>query len=314
MKKLTFLPKCFFLLLTLSVACSDDDSAETEPGSYAWTPSSISPDGPFAASRIQSNNDTLYALAYFNETKGIFRYNGNEWDLYKEIPFGFLGSYDQFTIINDVVYYSRYNELYKFQGSTMEKILSRGYIKNLYEFQGKLIIAGDAIEVSNSSYSVITYDGTTFTGLSDESVSGKIFEVNGKLFFPGLSGQTYDGTTITPIAFSGNFYGVDQEESLYFNDMTSNGTRIFKQLKNGNKIKVGEDIPEHPFFNSLEFIDNTIVGVANSNPQSFSFTYFLRDNAWIEVPAVATLANLTIHKNTLFATTQGSIVELVKSR
>jgi hypothetical protein len=105
---------------------------------------------------------------------------------------------------------------------------------------------------------------------------------------------------------------VDEEESLYFNEVTSNGTSIFKQLKNGNKIKVGDDIPEHPFFSSLEFIDNTIVGVANSNPQSFSFTYFLRGKAWIEVPATATLSNIIIHQNKLFAIAKERIVELVK--
>lgn len=312
MKKLTFLPKFVFLLLILSVACSDDDASETEPVSYAWISSSISPAGSFEVTRIESKNNVLYAQASFNQQKAIFRYSGNQWELYKEIPFDFISSYDRFAIINDVVYYSRYNELYKFQGQTTEKILSGSYIKNLYEFQGKLIILGDDIEVSGSSYAVATYDGTTFTGLSTETVSGKIFEVNGKLFLPGFPGQTYNGETITPMVFTGNFYAVDEEESLYFNDVTSNGTNIFKQLKNGNKIKVGEEISEQPLFYSLEFIDNTIVGVGNSNPQTFSFTYFLRGNTWIEIPTIASLSNITIYQNRLFATTNGTIVELVK--
>jgi hypothetical protein len=176
---------------------------------------------------------------------------------------------------------------------------------------GKLIVIGDDLKVSDTDYSFVVYDGSQFSGISNEYFTGNSFTVNEKLFLPGYPSYRYDGTNLTALNFNGYFLAVDEDESLYYNFAESNQTAIYKRLKNEEKVKIGGSIPRLVYFSSLSFFKGTQIGIASTNPTTFSVTYYLRDGNWVELPTIASLSNVVVYDNRLFATTDQELIELI---
>jgi hypothetical protein len=313
MKKNLVSPNWFFLVLVFLVSCSED--SEVKPSSsYAWIPSP-SVTGSIDVYRLQIENDgVLYALADLNGVKGIFKFSSDTWTLHKEInePFFSGSSSNRFAITGNVIYYSTFNELYKIEGSLSEKMLAGFYIKNLQVLDGKLIVIGEDLKVSDTDYSFVVYDGSQFNGISNEYFTGNSFNVNEKLFLPGFPSYKYDGANLTALNFNGYFLAVDEDESLYYNFAESNQTAVYKRLKNEDEVKIGGSIPGLINFSTLSFFKGTQIGIASTNPTTFSVTYYLRDGNWVELPTIASISNVVAYENRLFATADfGELIELI---
>jgi hypothetical protein len=303
----------YVLLVWLCSSCSKDETVDLT--TYQWIPSPSS-NGSFRVMQLKEQSGELYALASQQDqlVNGVFKLSNNEWVLVKQFPDNtYPSSSSEFTVIGDIVYFSAFRELFKLTEFGSEKIMEGGYIKNLSEFQGKLIIVGDKLNVGGTLYSMVVYDGVTLIGLAEGSVNGEVFTNNNKVYVSGLPGLKYDGKHLSSINFYGSFLEVDDQGSLYYGYTETNRTEVLKLQRFRNKQRIGNSIPFLISFYEFEFFENRPIAIGKDNNTKLSVAYFLRENLWQEIPGTIKISNAIAFENRLFAIgEQDQLIELIR--
>ena len=159
--------------MALSISCSDDAKEEVvEVSPYSWKESNLSPDGVFWFAWLEIGDDEklyAYGVPSVNGYNSFYQLAGstsNTWSKVGEYNINVFYSVQSFKVYQGSIYYQVSNKLYKIDGAEIKEILSADYLTGIEIFQDKLIIIGGGINVSNDTYTMVSYDGTIFEPIS----------------------------------------------------------------------------------------------------------------------------------------------------
>jgi len=309
------------LFMALSISCSDDENEDIiEVSPYSWKESDLSPNGVFTFAWFEVGDDgKLYAYGEpsVDGHNSFYQLPGpmsNTWTKVGEYNIDDFHNLQSFTFYHGSIYYRVSNKLYKIDGAETKEILSGDNLAGIERCKDELIIIGGGINVSNDSYSMVSYDGTTFEPISKETTSSSIVSANDKIYLPGFPSFSYDGTNLTLLNFYGSFVAVDNEEQIYFHSTNNNRLILSRTPNSGQKEVLGDFIIGlGEIFRDFEFFDGTIFLVGVDTDKGYSKVYFLKDDKWIEVPTDHVIYDVIVYDNRLITSSwDGKFYELVK--
>jgi hypothetical protein len=309
------------LFMALSISCSDDEKEDVVGVSpYSWKESNLSANGVFTYALLEIGDDgNLYAygISSVNEHTGFYKLPGsmsNTWTKVGEFNVNQFSNVQSFTVYHGSIYYHVFDKLYKIEGAETKEILSGGMLGGIEICKDELVIIGGGLKVSNDSYTMVSYDGTTFEPISKEMTTSRIIPANDKIYLPGFPSVVYDGKSLTPLNFYGSFVAVDEEEQMYYSDTYNNRLFLSRTSNYGQKEVLGDYIiGMGAILHDLEFFDGTIFLVGVDNFRGYSKVYFLKDDKWIEVPTEHAIYDVIVYDNRLIASSlDGKIYELGK--
>ena len=315
--------------LMLIISCDDDSSSEVKDVSrYEWQKSALSPNGLFFSALLKVGDDgRLYAFGTSGNSgaQSIFQYADNigsdtKWVFVSKPQTDAYYNLENLAIFQGSIYYHGYNKLYKQENGSVLEVLSANVLRSIKVYNGKLIINGEGINISNNKFTVVSYDGTTFSPLSDVIQPINMMPANDKLYFPGWPAFVYDGQDLRPLDYSGYIYAVDVEESIYFgeaifSDFTRqmSGFTMEKKLLNGEISTVGNTVHKFGFPDIVQFYDGTLVMTGRENGNGPSTTFYLDDEKWIQIPTEHMIFDVIVYNDKLLSISlDGNIFELVK--
>lgn len=172
---------CGLLIISLGLSftsCNDDEVAP-EPEKASWIVSTLSPEGSFYPYGFMKGDDgQLYAVGSSGTDLVFNEYADGSWTTIATVQEPVVVS---FTIYNDAVYYSTYNSIKRAKGSEVETIMNAAF-SGLEVYKDKLILTGSPIEWNGNEYTIMSFDGNTFTTIDQGTQGGGIVKVNDKLF------------------------------------------------------------------------------------------------------------------------------------
>lgn len=310
------------ILLLLVISCSDENSDVKEVSLYEWKESQISPDGLFSYAQFEIGDDGHLYVSGSDATGGraFYKYTGLNWmgNTWTKIGQPILDSYsnlETLKIYHGSVYYHVFNKLYKIEGEETTEILTSSVITSIELYKDRLIIIGEDLNVSNESYSIVSYDGATFEPLSNELALGRLIPANDKLYVQGYPGLAFDGQNLNALDFFGYFFNVDREESIYFGDALNSDFTLGKKSVNGEYETVGKTIHGIGNPRGVLLYDGTIILIGGDDLGTTSYVYYLNDERWVPIPINHVIYDVVVYNNRLLSISMdGKIYELVNQR
>ncbi len=307
------------IVILILGACGEDQIPvpKDDPiSSLKWVESNIPPLNAITIMQLEVLDETLYALG--SDDHGlisIYRYE-EQWQKLASLEDGnypLSNSYD-FSFFKGVPYFMSFNKLYKIIDNKLVEILISKFILDIEFYNDKLFISGEDIFLNENKYSILSFDGISFTPISSEFIIGNIFKTKDRLYFQGFPGFELSGNDISPILFNGYFSFVDDEKYIYKADGYKQLISAYKS-KNGTEEKVGNTINTEFNYNTTPRIiafHDTFVMILNGSDLVSSVSYSLENDMWRELEATSQINSVVTFKERIIAYTQtGKILELV---
>lgn len=284
--------------------------------SLKWVESDIPSPDSITIMQLEVLDETLYAIGFDDHgLVSIFKYEA-EWKKLaslEDADYPLSNSYD-FSFFKGIPYFMSFNKLYKIIDNKLVEILTSKFILDMETYSDNLFISGEDILLNGNNYSILSFDGVTFSPISSEFIIGNILKANDKLYFQGFPGFETTGNDISPIQLNGYFNFVDEDNYIYTAEGTEKQILIYKS-KNGTEEKVGNTINTGFNFNTTPIViayKNTLVIILNGSGLVSSISYSLENDIWKKLEATSQLNSVvTLHKRVLAYTQEGKILELV---
>lgn len=313
----------FLLLLMFSCELQEIETPEevTPISSYKWVKSPISPVTTIYFSLFdQDENGNLYGYGYEVSDRVFYKLEGDKWRVIHEIKQdGIISNLESFTVYNDVIYYSSFNKIYRVENGLMNEVYSspKGMIFYIKAFKGKILIAGENLDLNGDNYTLINFDGSEFQAVSKQLLTSRGAQLENKILFTGFPGLTYDGENVTLNNIFGYIAGADNMDNIYVIDKEVNTYKII-QKRNNDARQIGVQITlssNDESLSRLDYIDNTFSVIGKNDLTNHLITFVLNKNTWERVDIEDPLIFRYIFRyqgRLIGCTDKGELHELVK--